>query len=138
MVGHGTAILEALDRVFAQRELQPAASDCSRGIDSFRRLRSSSMVRASAWQASIARSRTVHVRTAAGRGERPDTCGDDQLEALMITVGTWNLENLYRPGGQFGPKTQAAYDAKLDTLAATITAIAPDVLAVRRSASRRP
>jgi hypothetical protein len=36
-----------------------------------------------------------------------------------------NLENLYRPGGQFGPKNQAAYDAKLNTLAATITAAKP-------------
>jgi hypothetical protein len=49
----------------------------------------------------------------------------------MVAVGTWNLENLYRPGGQFGPKTQEAYDAKLATLAATITRLAPDVLAVQ-------
>ena len=49
----------------------------------------------------------------------------------MVVVGTWNLENLYRPGGQFGPKDQAAYDAKLTTLAATISAAAPDVLAVQ-------
>jgi len=26
----------------------------------------------------------------------------------MVAVGTWNLENLYRPGGQFGPQDQAA------------------------------
>jgi endonuclease/exonuclease/phosphatase family metal-dependent hydrolase len=49
----------------------------------------------------------------------------------MVAVGTWNLENLYRPGGRFGPKTRAAYDAKLGTLAATITRLAPDVLAVQ-------
>ena len=49
----------------------------------------------------------------------------------MVAVGTWNLENLYRPGGQFGPRTQAAYEAKLATLAATITLLAPDVLAVQ-------
>ena len=49
----------------------------------------------------------------------------------MVVVGTWNLENLYRPGGQFGPKNQAAYEAKLTTLAATITAANPDVLAVQ-------
>jgi endonuclease/exonuclease/phosphatase family metal-dependent hydrolase len=49
----------------------------------------------------------------------------------MVVVGTWNLENLYRPGGQFGPKTQAAYEAKLTVLAATITAANPDVLAVQ-------
>ena len=50
---------------------------------------------------------------------------------MGVVVGTWNLENLYRPGGAFGPKTQAAYEAKLDTLAATITVLAPDVLAVQ-------
>lgn len=49
----------------------------------------------------------------------------------MVVIGTWNLENLYRPGGQFGPKNQAAYDLKLTTLAATITAANPDVLAVQ-------
>ena len=46
----------------------------------------------------------------------------------MVAVGTWNL---YRPGGRFGPKTRAADDAKLGTLAATITRLAPDVLAVQ-------
>lgn len=49
----------------------------------------------------------------------------------MVAVGTWNVENLYRPGGAFGPKTPEAYEAKLTTLAATITALAPDVLAVQ-------
>jgi endonuclease/exonuclease/phosphatase family metal-dependent hydrolase len=49
----------------------------------------------------------------------------------MLAVATWTLENLYRPGGAFGPKTQALYDDKLDQLAATITSIAPDVLAVQ-------
>ena len=46
-------------------------------------------------------------------------------------IGTWNLENLFRPGGPAGPTTQAAYDAKLDALATTITALDPDVLAVQ-------
>ena len=50
---------------------------------------------------------------------------------VMVAVGTWNLENLYRPGGQFGPKTQEAYEAKLAALAATITRLSPDVLAVQ-------
>ena len=48
-----------------------------------------------------------------------------------MIVATWNLENLYLPGGEFGPRDQAAYDAKLDALAATIEAIGPDVLAVQ-------
>jgi predicted extracellular nuclease len=48
-----------------------------------------------------------------------------------VIVATWNLENLYRPGGEFGPRDEAAYDAKLDALAGTIGALAPDVLAVQ-------
>ena len=49
----------------------------------------------------------------------------------MITVGTWNLENLFRPGGDFGPKDKVVYEAKLEALAATINAAAPDVLGVQ-------
>lgn len=48
----------------------------------------------------------------------------------MTTIGTWNVENLFRPGGD-GPPDQGAYAAKLDALTATITGIAPDVLAVQ-------
>ena len=48
----------------------------------------------------------------------------------MAIIATWNLENLFRPGGDFGPKTNAVYDAKLDGLARVIDAIVPDVLAV--------
>ncbi|GAA4566152.1 nuclease [Planotetraspora kaengkrachanensis] len=50
--------------------------------------------------------------------------------AAMAVVGTWNLENLYRPGGEFGPRDPAAYEAKLKALSATITRISPDVLGV--------
>lgn len=49
----------------------------------------------------------------------------------MTIVGTWNVENLFRPGGPFGPKDAATYDAKLAALADTITSTAPDVLAVQ-------
>lgn len=50
----------------------------------------------------------------------------------MTRIGTWNLENLARPGSAEGaPDDQAAYDAKLGTLAATISDLAPDVLAVQ-------
>jgi endonuclease/exonuclease/phosphatase family metal-dependent hydrolase len=48
----------------------------------------------------------------------------------MVVVGTWNLENLFRPGGD-GPPDQAAYDAKLEALHDTITTVDPDVLAVQ-------
>jgi predicted extracellular nuclease len=49
----------------------------------------------------------------------------------MVGIGTWNLENLFRPGGPSGPTTQQAYDAKLVALTETITALDPDVLAVQ-------
>ena len=29
---------------------------------------------------------------------------------MMVVIGTWNLENLFRPGGD-GPRDQATYDA---------------------------
>lgn len=48
----------------------------------------------------------------------------------MVAVGTWNLGTLYRPGGRFGPKTGRTR-RNWATLAATITRLAPDVLAVQ-------
>lgn len=52
-----------------------------------------------------------------------------------IRIGTWNVENLFRPGGQAGPVTDQAYDTKLDALAATITELSPDVLALQEVGS---
>jgi predicted extracellular nuclease len=49
----------------------------------------------------------------------------------MVRIGTWNLENLFRPGQQSGPSNDAAYKAKLQALAATINTIEPDVLAIQ-------
>ncbi len=48
-----------------------------------------------------------------------------------MIVATWNLENLFLPGSGDGPRDQAAYDRKLDALAATIGGLEPDVLAVQ-------
>lgn len=48
----------------------------------------------------------------------------------MTTIGTWNLENLFRPGGKFGPPDETTYRAKLAALAATINTTKPDVLGV--------
>jgi endonuclease/exonuclease/phosphatase family metal-dependent hydrolase len=53
---------------------------------------------------------------------------------MEIRVGTWNLENLFEPGGEFGP-TPAVFAAKLDGLATTIEAMAPDVLGVQEVGS---
>jgi endonuclease/exonuclease/phosphatase family metal-dependent hydrolase len=49
----------------------------------------------------------------------------------MVLIGTWNLENLFKPGAASGPTTPQAYQAKLDGLAATIAELNPDVLAVQ-------
>ena len=38
---------------------------------------------------------------------------------------TWNVENLFRPGDEFGPDTAAVYHAKIEALAATINAADP-------------
>lgn len=49
---------------------------------------------------------------------------------MTARIGTWNLENLFRPGKD-GPSSKDEYDQKLATLAATITDLAPDVLCVQ-------
>ncbi|KOV99567.1 MULTISPECIES: endonuclease/exonuclease/phosphatase family protein [unclassified Streptomyces] len=48
-----------------------------------------------------------------------------------MLLGTWNLENLYRPGGPYGPRDKAAYEAKLAALASVITALDPLLLGVQ-------
>ncbi|MFG2548901.1 endonuclease/exonuclease/phosphatase family protein [Streptomyces sp. NPDC048581] len=48
-----------------------------------------------------------------------------------MLLGTWNLENLYRPGGEFGPKDKAAYETKLGALAEVVTALDPALLGVQ-------
>jgi hypothetical protein len=51
---------------------------------------------------------------------------------VAVRIGTWNVENLARPGVlDGGPSTDAAYNAKLASLAEAITALNPDVLAVQ-------
>jgi predicted extracellular nuclease len=49
----------------------------------------------------------------------------------VAIVGTWNVENLFRPGGAAGPTSQAAYARKLSALARVIDRLAPDVLALQ-------
>ncbi|MFE7939004.1 endonuclease/exonuclease/phosphatase family protein [Streptomyces griseoincarnatus] len=48
-----------------------------------------------------------------------------------MLLGTWNLENLYRPGGPYGPADEAAYASKLAALAAVITELDPGLLGVQ-------
>ena len=49
----------------------------------------------------------------------------------VVRIGTWNLENLFRPEDEDGPRDPAAYEAKLAALAGVIARIQPDVLAVQ-------
>src|SRR4051794_8390099 len=44
---------------------------------------------------------------------------------------TWNVENLFRPGADGGPESQAVYQAKLQGLAAMINSQSPDALSVQ-------
>jgi hypothetical protein len=53
---------------------------------------------------------------------------------VEVRVGTWNLENLFLPDGQFGPPP-AVFAEKLDGLAGTITRMAPDLLGVQEVGS---
>jgi endonuclease/exonuclease/phosphatase family metal-dependent hydrolase len=55
-----------------------------------------------------------------------------------FTVTTWNLENLFRNGHEFGPRTSEEYAAKLDSLAQTILSLDPDVLAVQEVGGPEP
>ena len=48
----------------------------------------------------------------------------------MTVAGAWNVENLFRPGGDFGPRDDEAYQQKIRGLADTISGAAVDVLAV--------
>ena len=47
-----------------------------------------------------------------------------------MRIGTWNVENLFRPGQEGGPSS-SDYEVKLDGIATTIGDLAPDVLAVQ-------
>jgi len=49
----------------------------------------------------------------------------------MLTVATWNLENLFRPAADADAARRQVYQDKLDSLAASINGLAPDVLAVQ-------
>jgi endonuclease/exonuclease/phosphatase family metal-dependent hydrolase len=48
-----------------------------------------------------------------------------------MRVGTWNLENLFTPGSDYGPTGQGVFDEKITGLAATFTAAGVDVVAVQ-------
>src|SRR5690242_15338580 len=49
----------------------------------------------------------------------------------MLTVATWNIENFFSPGTQFGPDTKAVFDRKVALLAETIGGAGADVVALQ-------
>jgi endonuclease/exonuclease/phosphatase family metal-dependent hydrolase len=49
----------------------------------------------------------------------------------MLTVTTWNVQNLFPAGSADGPNTQNDYDDKLNALADAVRTLAPDVLALQ-------
>jgi endonuclease/exonuclease/phosphatase family metal-dependent hydrolase len=49
----------------------------------------------------------------------------------IFKVMTWNVENLFSLGNNFGSKTEAEYTQKLNSLASVILNLNPDVLAVQ-------
>ncbi|NEQ23321.1 MAG: hypothetical protein F6K28_30045 [Microcoleus sp. SIO2G3] len=53
-------------------------------------------------------------------------------------VMTWNVENLFRPGGDSGPKTDEAFAKKLSSLAEVILKLDPDVLALQEVGGEAP
>jgi len=55
---------------------------------------------------------------------------------MVIRIGTWNLENLFKPPNPFAPKTEEEYQAKLDALASAITRMDPPC--VGGAGGRRP
>ena len=50
---------------------------------------------------------------------------------MAFRVMTWNVENLFRPAVDAAAEAQAAYQQKLQGLAARINAVAPDVVALQ-------
>ena len=56
-------------------------------------------------------------------------------EAVVeVRVGTWNLENLFLPGEQFGPPPDV-FEQKLTGLADTISRMNPDLLGLQEVGS---
>jgi endonuclease/exonuclease/phosphatase family metal-dependent hydrolase len=56
----------------------------------------------------------------------------------MVTVATWNVENLFLPGGPSGPSSEDVYVRKLAYLAATIAAIGADVVCLQEIGGEDP
>lgn len=53
-----------------------------------------------------------------------------------MRIATWNVENLFLPGAEGGARSAADFEAKADAMAATITRMDPDILAVQEVGDR--
>jgi endonuclease/exonuclease/phosphatase family metal-dependent hydrolase len=56
----------------------------------------------------------------------------------VLTVATWNVENLFLPGGAAGPSSDELYRVKVAYLAATITAVGPDAICLQELGGVEP
>ncbi|MGH8774504.1 MAG: endonuclease/exonuclease/phosphatase family protein [Jiangellaceae bacterium] len=56
----------------------------------------------------------------------------------MLTVATWNVENLFLPGGDSGPANVEVYTRKLEYLAATIDGAGADVICLQELGGSEP
>jgi endonuclease/exonuclease/phosphatase family metal-dependent hydrolase len=56
----------------------------------------------------------------------------------VFTVATWNVENLFLPGGAAGPSSDELYRVKVAYLAATITAVGPDAICLQELGGEEP
>jgi hypothetical protein len=72
----------------------------------------------------------------AGHAGRGHWGGSPIVEEAVVEVrvGTWNLENLFLPGEQFGPPPEV-FEQKLTGLADTISRMNPDLLGVQEVGS---
>jgi hypothetical protein len=58
--------------------------------------------------------------------------------ATQFSVMTWNLENLFGLGTEFGPDTPDEFNQKIESLARTILELDPDVVAVQEVGGSEP
>jgi len=56
----------------------------------------------------------------------------------VLTVATWNVENLFLPGGEAGPSSDEVYQLKLAYLGATITGVGPDAICLQELGGDEP
>jgi endonuclease/exonuclease/phosphatase family metal-dependent hydrolase len=56
----------------------------------------------------------------------------------MVTIGTWNVENLFLPGTPDGPSSADVYQRKLAYLASVVTDVAPDVVCLQEIGGETP